>query len=111
MATTTTPQSAEHDHLHKELRLVDAAAFSAGLIGPVGAIALLGTGAAPILGRAVTWSFIFALVGVSLVAYCFIRMARHISQAGSVYALVGATLGPQAGFFSGWALLGAYTGI
>src|SRR5437660_7900660 len=94
------------DHLHKELRLVDAAAFSAGLIGPVGAIALLGTGAAPILGRAVTWSFIFALVGVSLVAYCFIRMSRHISHTGSVYALVGATLGPHAGFFSGWALLG-----
>ncbi len=97
--------------LKRELKLVDAAAFSAGLIGPVGAIALLGTGAAPILGRAVTWSFIFALVGVSLVAYCFIRMSRHISHTGSVYALVGATLGPQAGFFAGWALLGAYTGI
>ena len=97
--------------LKQELKLVDAAAFSAGLIGPVGAMALLGTGAAPILGRAVTWSFIFALVGVSLVAYCFIRMSRHISHTGSVYALVGATLGPQAGFFSGWALLGAYAGI
>ena len=27
---------------------------------------------------------------------------------GSVYALAGVTLGPQAGFFSGWALLGTY---
>lgn len=97
--------------LKQELKLVDAAAFSAGLIGPVGAMALLGTGAAPILGRAVTWAFIFALVGVVLVAYCFMRLSRHISHTGSVYALVGTTLGPQAGFFAGWALLGAYTGI
>jgi amino acid transporter len=59
----------------------------------------------------VTWAFIFALIGVSLVAYCFIRLSRHISHTGSVYALVGTTLGPQAGFFAGWALLGAYTGI
>jgi amino acid transporter len=102
---------AQERGLKQELKLVDAAAFSAGLIGPVGAMALLGTGAAPILGRAVTWAFIFALVGVSLVAYCFIRLSRHISHSGSVYALVGSTLGPQMGFFAGWALLGAYTGI
>jgi hypothetical protein len=31
------------DRLHTELSLVDAAAFSVGLIGPVGAIGLLGT--------------------------------------------------------------------
>src|SRR5918911_379909 len=46
--------------MHRELRLVDAAAFSVGLIGPVGAIALLGTGAAGIIGRGVTLSVFFA---------------------------------------------------
>ncbi len=97
--------------LKQELKLVDAAAFSAGLIGPVGAMALLGVGAVPILGRAVTWAFIFALIGVSLVAYSFIKLSQHVSHTGSVYGLVGVTLGPQAGFFAGWALLGAYTGI
>jgi amino acid transporter len=99
------------EHLHKELRLVDAAAFSVGLIGPVGAIALLGTGAALIIGRAVTLSFVFAVAGVALVGYCFIKLSRHISHTGSVYALVGVTLGPRAGFFAGWALMGAYTAI
>jgi hypothetical protein len=54
--------------MHKELKVVDAAAFSVGLIGPVGAIALLGTGAAAIIGRGVTLSFVFATVGVALVA-------------------------------------------
>src|SRR3954447_6809886 len=97
--------------MHRELRLVDAAAFSVGLIGPVGAIALLGTGAAGIIGRGVTLSFIFAVIGVALVAYAFVRLSQHISHTGSVYALVGLTLGPRAGFFAGWALFGAYTAI
>jgi amino acid transporter len=107
MTTTTQPS----EGLHKELSLVDASAFSVGLIGPVGAIGLLGTGAAVIIGRAVTLSFVFAVVGVALVAYCFIKLSQHISHAGSVYALVGVTLGPKAGFFSGWALMGAYIAI
>ncbi len=105
--TSTTPEGG----LHKELSLVDAAAFSVGLIGPVGAIGLLGTGAALIIGRAVTLSFVFAVVGVALVAYCFVKLSQHISHTGSVYALVGVTLGPQAGFLAGWALMGAYIAI
>src|ERR1700754_3602453 len=99
------------ENLHSELSLVDAAAFSVGLIGPVGAIGLLGTGAALIIGRAVTLSFVFAVIGVALVAYCFVKLSQHISHTGSVYALCGVTLGPQAGFFAGWALMGAYIAI
>jgi amino acid transporter len=109
MATTQHPESATG--MHQELRLVDAAAFSVGLIGPVGAIALLGTGAAGIIGRGVTLSFIFAVIGVALVAYAFVRLSQHITHTGSVYALCGITLGPRAGFFAGWALFGAYTAI
>src|SRR5438270_7936784 len=112
MSTTTKPAAPEpSEHLHKELRLVDAAAFSVGLIGPVGAIALLGTGAAVIIGRAVTLSFVFAVIGVALVGYCFVKLSQYISHTGSVYALVGVTLGPRAGFFAGWALMGAYIAI
>jgi amino acid transporter len=113
MDTTTAPSegTTPGEGLHKELSLVDAAAFSVGLIGPVGAIGLLGTGAALIIGRAVTLSFVFAVVGVALVAYCFVKLSQHISHTGSVYALAGVTLGPQAGFFAGWALMGAYIAI
>jgi amino acid transporter len=42
------------------------------------------------------------------VSFAFIRLSRHFAHAGSVYAFSGATLGPRAGFFSGWALLGTY---
>jgi amino acid transporter len=59
----------------------------------------------------VTLSFIFAVIGVALVGYCFIKLSQHISHTGSVYALVGVTLGPQAGFFAGWALMGGYAAI
>lgn len=105
------PDVKSGENLRTELSLVDAAAFSVGLIGPVGAIGLLGTGAALIIGRAVTLSFVFAVVGVALVAYCFVKLSQHISHTGSVYALVGVTLGPRAGFVAGWALMGAYTAI
>src|ERR1700712_1545888 len=97
--------------LKRELKVVDAAAFSVGLIGPVGGMALLGAGAVAIIGRAAIWAFVFALVAVALTAYSFTRLARYIAHSGSVYALVGITLGPRVGFVAGWALLGAYIAI
>ncbi len=97
--------------LKRELKVTDAAAFSIGLIGPVGGMALLGAGAAGYIGGAATLAFVFAIVGVGLVAYGFIKLSRYIAHTGSVYALVGVTLGPRAGFVAGWALLGAYVGI
>lgn len=97
--------------LHRELKVADAAAFSIGLVGPVGGMALLGAGAAGLLGAGATWAFVFAIVGVGLVAYGFIKLSGFISHTGSVYALVGKTLGPQAGFIAGFALFGAYITI
>lgn len=97
--------------LRRELRVTDAAAFSIGLIGPVGAMALLGVGAAGLLGSGATLAFLFAILGVALVAYGFVKLSQHIAHTGSVYALVGNTLGPRAGFVAGWALFGAYTTI
>ncbi|MGX6447750.1 APC family permease, partial [Patulibacter sp. S7RM1-6] len=117
MATQTAPPAhpptaEQHPSgLKRELKVADAAAFSVGLMGPVGAMALLGTGAVGILGRGAFLAFVLALVGVALVAYGFVRLSRHISHTGSVYALVGVTLGPRAGFLAGWALVGAYTAI
>ncbi|NIZ92142.1 APC family permease [Kineococcus rubinsiae] len=109
---STSPRStAPAPGLRRELKVADAAAFSVGLIGPVGVMALLGAGAAGILGAGAAWAFIFALVAVSLVAYGFVRLSRYISHTGSVYALVGLTLGPRAGFVAGWALFGAYVAI
>ncbi len=77
-------------------------------MAPTAAMALNGVGVAANVGRAVPLLFIAATIGVFLVSYGFVRLSAHYAHAGSVYAFSGATLGPQAGFFAGWALLGTY---
>ncbi len=77
-------------------------------MAPTAAMALNGTAPAGLVGHAVPLAFIFATVGVGFVSYAFIRLSRYYSHAGSVFAFSGITLGPRAGFFSGWALLGTY---
>jgi amino acid transporter len=60
-------------------------------------------------GRAVPLTFLIAAVGVLLVAYSFVRLCHYFHHSGSVYAFVGATLGPRTGVVAGWGLLGTYT--
>jgi amino acid transporter len=95
-------------HLRRELRLFGVIGVSVGSMSPAAALALNGVAAAALVGRAVSLAFLFAAIGVLFVAYGFIRLSQHVAHAGSVYAFTGLTLGPRAGFFSGWALLGTY---
>ena len=94
--------------LRRELRFWETIALSIGIMAPTAAMALNGTAPASLIGRAVPLAFIFATIGVLLVSYAFVRLSRYFSHAGSVYAFSGVTLGPRAGFFAGWALLGTY---
>ena len=77
-------------------------------MAPTAAMALNGVGVAANVGQAVPLAFLISAILVFLVAFGIMRLAGHYSHAGSVYAFTGATLGPRAGFFSGWALLGTY---
>ncbi len=94
--------------LRRELRLWEAIALSVGIMAPTLAMGLNGVLPAGLAGRAVPLVFLLGFVGVAFVAYSFVRLSRHFSHAGSVYALAGATLGPRAGFFGGFALFGVY---
>jgi amino acid transporter len=94
--------------LRRELRFWEAIALSIGIMAPTAAMALNGTVPAQLVGQGVPLAFIFATVGVVFVSYAFIRLSQKFSHAGSVYAFSGATLGPRAGFFAGWALFGTY---
>jgi amino acid transporter len=105
-ASTRNPEEA--GALRRELRFWEAIALSIAIMAPTAAMALNGTVPAQLVGRAVPLAFIFATVGVIFVSYAFIRLSGYFSHAGSVYAFSGITLGPRAGFFSGWALLGTY---
>ncbi|MEU2158715.1 APC family permease [Streptomyces sp. NPDC019396] len=90
------------------MRFAGAVAVSIAMIAPTMAVALNGVGAAQTVGRAVPIAFLLATVGVGLVGYAFVALSRLVHHAGSAYAFTGITLGPRAGFISGWALLGAY---
>ncbi|MGO1571504.1 MAG: APC family permease [Canibacter sp.] len=92
----------------RPLGTFEVTAISVGFMGPVMAMSLNGIGVAGLVGKSVPFTFAVAFAGTLLVAYGFIRLLRKITHAGSVYALAGITLGPRAGFFGGFALLGTY---
>jgi amino acid transporter len=94
--------------LRRELRFLETASVSIGVMAPTLAMSVTGAAAARALGRAAPLAFAVAALGVGFVAYGFVRLAGEFSHAGSVYAFVGHTLGPRPGFLAGWALLGTY---
>src|SRR5207244_1462113 len=96
-------------YLRRELRFWEAIAISVGIMAPTAAMALNGTVPAQLVGRAVPLAFLFAGIAIALISYSFVRLTRYFNHAGSTYALAGATLGPRAGFFAGWALLATYS--
>lgn len=86
----------------------EVTAISVGFMGPVMAMSLNGIGVAGLVGKSVPFAFAVAFAGTLFVAYAFVRLLQRVTHAGSVYALAGITIGPKAGFFSGFALLGTY---
>jgi amino acid transporter len=94
--------------LRRQIGFLGTISLSVGVMAPTLAMSVTGAQASRLIGRAAPLAFAFAAVGVAFVAYGFIRLASHFSHAGSVYAFTGLTLGPRAGFLSGWALLGTY---
>jgi amino acid transporter len=94
--------------LRRELPFLGALALSIGIMAPTGALALNGSGVAANVGRAVPLVFVLAAIGVGFVSYAFIRMSRYVSHAGSMFGFTGVALGPRAGLFVGWTLVGTY---
>src|SRR5690242_14722141 len=95
--------------LKRSLSVWAAVGLSVALMAPSMAANINPQGSALHAGRAVPLTFLIAAVGVLLVAYSFVRLCQYFHHAGSVYAFVGATLGPRTGVVAGWGLLGTYT--
>ena len=95
--------------LKRSLSIWAAVGLSVALMAPSMAANINPQGSATYAGRAVPLTFLIAAVGVLLVAYSFVRLCQYFHHAGSVYAFVGATLGPRTGVVAGWGLLGTYT--
>jgi amino acid transporter len=94
--------------LRRQLDTAQTVAVSVGVMAPTLAMSITGVAAAAEIGRAAPLAYVVAALGVGLVAYGFVRLSSTVAHAGSVYAFVGAALGPRAGFVAGWALLGTY---
>lgn len=92
----------------RKLKLWEALALSLGLVGPTLAMSGNAQGLIDSVGKALPLVFLFGLIGVAFIAYGFIRLTSYYNHTGSAYALVGITIGPKAGFFSGFALLVTY---
>jgi amino acid transporter len=77
-------------------------------MAPTLAMSVTGVQAARLLGRAAPLAYVLAGAGMVLIAYGFVRLSAAFSHAGSVYAFIGKTVGPRAGFFATWMLIGTY---
>ena len=95
--------------LKRSLSIWAAVGLSVALMAPSMAANINPQGSSTYAGRAVPLTFLIAAVGVLLVSYSFVRLCQYFHHAGSVYAFVGATLGPRTGVVAGWGLLGTYT--
>jgi amino acid transporter len=95
--------------LSRTLSVWQAVGLSVALMAPSMAANINPQGTVTSAGRAVPLAFLLASVAVLLVAYGFVRLCQYFHHAGSVYAFVGATLGPRSGVVAGWGLLGTYT--
>jgi amino acid transporter len=95
--------------LKRSLSIWAAVGLSVALMAPSMAANINPQGSATYAGRAVPLTFLIAAVGVLLVSYSFVRLCQYFHHSGSVYAFVGATLGPRTGVVAGWGLLGTYT--
>jgi amino acid transporter len=105
---TATPIQTSRPGLKRSLSVWQAVGLSLALMAPSMAANINPQGAIG-AGRAVPLAFLIAAFGVLLVAYTFARLCQYYRHSGSVYAFVGATLGPRAGVIAGWGLAGTYT--
>ena len=94
--------------LRRQLGFIATAAVSVGVMAPTLAMSITAVGPTGLLGRGATLAYVFAGLGIGLIAYGFVRLASVFADAGSVYAFVGQVLGPRMGFLTGWAMLGTY---
>lgn len=101
--------SAAGKGLRRSLNVWQAVGLSVAFMAPSMAANMNPQTPAGFVGRAVPLAFVMAAIGVLLVGYGFVRMTQYFQHSGSVYAFVGATLGPRTGVVAGVGLLGTYT--
>jgi amino acid transporter len=94
--------------MRRDLNVWEAIGISVALMAPSFALNANPQGMIGAVGRSVPLAFLLATIGVLLIAYSFVRLCGYFNHAGSVYGLIGASLGPRAGAVAAWGLLFTY---
>jgi amino acid transporter len=94
--------------LRRTLGFLGTAALPIGGMAPTLAMSVTGVQVVHLPGRAAPLAYLLAGAAVLLIGLGFARLSTAFSHAGSVYAFVGKTPGPGAGFVATLMLLGNY---
>jgi amino acid transporter len=94
--------------LIRQLSFVEVLAMPVALMAPTAGMSLNTPFAAQTAGTATPFIFVLSTIGIACVGTGFIRLTRHFNDAGSVYGLTKAAVGPRYGFIAGWCLALVY---
>ncbi|MFZ0130700.1 MAG: APC family permease [Candidatus Dormiibacterota bacterium] len=94
--------------LVRQLNFIEVLAMPLALMAPTAGMALNTPFAAATAGTAVPFVFILSTIGIACVGVGFIRLTRRFNDAGSVYGVTKAAVGPRYGFIAGWCLALVY---
>lgn len=94
--------------LVKQLTFVGVIGMSIALMAPSAGMGLNTPFVAAGAGAASPFVFIISTIGIACVGGGFYRLTKRFNDAGSVYGLTKAAIGPRYGFLAGWFLLLTY---
>jgi amino acid transporter len=94
--------------LVRQLSFIEVLAMPVALMAPTAGMSLNTPFAAQTAGISTPFIFVLSTIGIACVGAGFIRLTRHFNDAGSVYGLTKAAVGPRYGFIAGWCLALVY---
>src|SRR3981081_1303838 len=94
--------------LVRQLSFLEVLAMPVALMAPTAGMSLNTPFVAISAGSATPFIFVLSTIGIACVGAGFISLPRHFNDAGSVYGLTKAAVGPRYGFIAGWCLALVY---
>jgi amino acid transporter len=104
---TETPKPARtFDHLREHsIGLPEALFQSITHMAPAAAVAFSLLVSVSFAGQALPLAVLFAAIACALVASSIGQLAKQMPSAGGLYTYVSTSLGPRAGFLTGWSFM------
>ncbi len=94
--------------LVRQLSFIEVLALPVALMAPSAGMGLNTPFVAASAGAGVPFIFVLSTLGIACVGAGFYRLSRRFNDAGSVYGLTKASIGPRFGFIAGWCLALVY---